>query len=332
MNSGDLRAPGLFIVLRFTMAEKIFKTHSELITLLRSRGVSIDTNDDIAYAKRVLSQIGYYNLINGYNKLFLVDPNNSNDVYKPGTTLQEIHGLYQFDKALRNIFIKYILSVETHIKSLIAYYFSEKHGHKNFLIYDNFNTNIKNSHRQIPELIANIQSQLASKSSDPSIQHYFQEYGYVPLWVLNNILTFGTISKFYRLMKTDERQSVSRHFNMLDNELENCLYYLSTVRNFCAHDNRLYCYRSNKPLIDTKYHQALNIPKNNSGEYLYGKRDLYAAFIALKLLLSKNDIKRMSKDIYRNFGILYRKLSVLKKSEIRESMGFPDNWKYIEKL
>ena len=37
-------------------------------------------------------------------------------------------------------------------------------------------------------------------------------YGYLPLWVLNNILTLGTISKFYSLMKQNERQTISKIF------------------------------------------------------------------------------------------------------------------------
>lgn len=314
------------------MIDKIFKTHDELIELLKSRGVHIETDAEIAYAKEVLSQVGYYSLINGYNKMFLKESENMVDEYISGTTLQEIHALYQFDKTLRSIFMKYILSIETHIKSLIAYSFSEKYGHKNFLIYDNFNTNIRNAHKQIPELFATIQNQISSRSSDPSIQHYLKTYGYIPLWVLNNILTFGTISKFYRLMKTEERQYVSRQFKIQDHELENCLYYLSNIRNFCAHDNRLYCYRSKKPLIDTKYHEKLEIPKSDANEYMFGKRDLFAAFVALKLLLSKNDMHRISKELFRNFGILYRKLEVLSRNDILNSMGFPENWKYIEKL
>ncbi|MDD3747247.1 MAG: Abi family protein [Anaerostipes sp.] len=312
--------------------DKIFRTHDELIQSLKLRGIDISSPSDKDYALQVLSQIGYYNLVNGYNKLFLLNPSSDDDKYKQGTTLKEIHALYQFDKSLRSIFMKYLLSIETHVKSLISYYFSEQHGHKNYLIYSNFNTSIRNSHNQIPSLIAGIQSQMASRSSDPSIEHYLKTYGYVPLWVVNNVLTFGTISKFYRLMNTKERQSVSKSFNLLDNELENCLYYLSNVRNFCAHDNRLYCYRSTKPIIDTKYHESLKIQKSDSGEYICGKRDLFAAFISMKLLLSKNDIKRMSKDIYRNLGILYNKLSVLTRDDILDSMGFPQNWKYIEKL
>ena len=62
-------------------------------------------------------------------------------------------------------------------------------------------------------------------------------YGYLPLWVLNNILTLGTISKFYSLMKQNERQTVSKIFRLSDNELESILTYVSSVRNFSAHGN-----------------------------------------------------------------------------------------------
>ena len=40
-------------------------------------------------------------------------------------------------------------------------------------------------------------------------------YGYLPLWVLNNILTLGTISKFYSLMKQNERQTISKIFRRI---------------------------------------------------------------------------------------------------------------------
>lgn len=314
------------------MPDKPFKTHDELIALLNSRGLEIVSDTDQDYTKQVLSQIGYYNLINGYNKMFLDESVTNGDYYKNGTTIKEIHALYQFDKKLRSIFMKYILTIETHIKSLIAYYFSEAHGHKNYLVYNNFNTNIKDAHKHITALIAGIQSQISSRSTDPSIQHYLKEYGYIPLWVLNNILTLGTISKFYSLMKVPERQSISKQFGILDKDLETCLRYLSNVRNFCAHDNRLYCFRNRSPIMDTIYHQTLDIKRDKSNEYICGKRDLFAAVIALKLLLSKNDMKRMSKEIYSNLGILYRKLSVLSKDDILTAMGFPTNWKYIEKL
>lgn len=312
------------------MEEKTFKTLDELVELLIQRGVTISNASERDYAKTVLERNGYYNLINGYSKLFL-DPARKpgETLYRPGTTMYEIHALYQFDRVLRNIFFRYILEVETHIKSLISYYFSEAHGHKNYLIYSNFNTSIRDSGPKITALIAELQRQLSSRSTDPSIAHYLSKHGYVPLWVLNNILSLGTISKFYSLMLPAERQSVSKHFNMMDNELENSLLYISSIRNFCAHGNRLYCFRTKHPLSNTRYHVELSIPTNSSGEYTQGKRDLFACLIALKRLLSNNDYKRMAKEIYRAIGTLDKKLSILTREEILNEMGFPLNWRNL---
>lgn len=312
------------------MEEKSFKTLDELVDLLISRGVTISDASKRDYAKTVLEKNGYYNLINGYSKLFL-DPsrNPGQTLYRPGTTLYEIHALYQFDRVLRNIFFRYILEVETHVKSLISYYFSEAHGHKNFLVYSNFNTSIKNSGSKITALIAEVQRQLSSRSTDPSIAHYLNRHGYVPLWVLNNILSLGTISKFYSLMLPEERQRVSKHFNMMDNDLENSLLYISSIRNFCAHGNRLYCYRTKHPLSNTIYHEKLSIPTNASGEYIQGKRDLFACLIALRRLLSNNDYKRMAKEIFRAIGTVEKKLTILTRDDILNEMGFPSNWRIL---
>ncbi|RHV86265.1 Abi family protein [Clostridium sp. OF09-36] len=313
------------------MGDKPFKTHEELIVILTQRGIKIDSDEDKAYAKTVLAKEGYYNLINGYNKLFL-DSSAGPDHYKDGTTLYEIHALYQFDRVLRDIFFRYILRVETHVKNLIAYYFPMKYGHSNYLLYNNFNTKVKDAQTNITSLISEIQRQIASRTSDPSISHYLKEYGYIPLWVLNNILTFGTISKFYSLMQVKERQDVSRTFGIMDNELENALMYLSAIRNFCAHGNRLYCYRTKKALIDTKLHDQMGIAKNSRDEYMQGKRDLFAALIALRRLLSHNDYKRMTEELSRSIRNLNKKLSVLSPDDVLKEMGFPTNWKDLGSL
>ncbi len=313
------------------MEEKVFKTLDDLIQLLKDRGISIDDDAAYAYAKNVLDTHGYYNLINGYNKLFL-KPDCESVTYKEKTTIEEIHALYQFDRILRDIFFRYILKVETHIKSLISYYFSEAHGHKNYLVYTNFNTSLRDSGMKITNLIAEIQRQVANRSTDPSIAHYLKMHGYIPLWVLNNILTLGTISKFYSLMIPQERQNVSRCFGLMDNELENILSYISVVRNFCAHGNRLYCFRTRTPLATTSYHSKLKIKQNDAGEYLQGKRDLFACVLALKQVLSNNDFKRMSKELFRAIGTLDKKLCVLTRAEVLNEMGFPENWRDINNL
>lgn len=302
--------------------EKPFKTYDEQIQLLISRGIEISNLQQKSNAKKLLQHEGYYNLINGYSKLFLDTPN----CYKSGTTMEEISALYKFDIKLREIFLKNILHLETNIKSLLAYYFPKTHREANYLIYSNFNNSKRNASKHITSLFSEIQRQIASHASDPNISHYLSKYGYIPLWVLNNILTMGTISKFYSLMLQPERQEISKTFHLSDNELESILFYVSKIRNFCAHGNRLYCYRSKDPLCDFEIHERINATAQTS-EFLYGKRDLFACVIALKYTLSKLEFRKFVKEIDIALKNLKSRISVLSEASVLSSMGFPTDWK-----
>lgn len=313
------------------MENRDFKNYSELIEILRQRGVDISTSTLSGSAKKYLQRYGYYNLINGYKSLFLLPKNapSDEDAFKSGTKLDEIVALFLFDKALRDAMLPSILSVETNIKSLITFAFSKEYGSDGYFKYINYDTNQKDADKNITALISEIQKSLASRYSDPSISHHLKKYGFVPLWVLNNILTLGTVSKFYSLMKQHERQTVAKTFHITEKELESALFYLSKVRNFCAHGNRLYCYTSKTPIFTSKYHATLNLNKNSSGEYIQGKNDLFAAIIILKILLSSKEFKLLVARIDAAINELVTHLSVLTKDEILNTMGFPANWKKL---
>ena len=304
---------------------KPFKTHDELITLLEERGIDFSASGSKSFAKKKLQRIGYYNLINGYSPLFL--DRSTENKYLSGTTIEEIYNLFLFDRKLRQILLSYILPLETNVKSLVAYYFPMQHPETNYLTYENFDTSRRNSSQNIMNLIAEIQRQIAGRVSDPSISHYLRNYGYVPLWVLNNILTLGTISKFYSLMQQQERQDISKIFHLADDELENILFYISNVRNFCAHGNRLYCYRSKRPLCDTSFHETAAIEKNTGNEYIHGKRDLFAVMIALKLTVSKTEYRQLVKAVDIALKNLNQRLHTINIEIVLSSMGFPNDWK-----
>ena len=247
--------------------------------------------------------------------------------YKVGTTVSEIYALYTFDRRLRNIFLNYVLIFETSIKNTIAYYFSEAHPEENYLIYTNFNTQISNATRKISELISSVQKQISDRNADPCITHYLRKHGHLPLWVLNSILTLGTVSKFYSVMKQPERQKVALEYNVAENELESALYYLSKIRNICAHGNRLYCFRTKAPIFDSVIHTRMNINRSADNEFIQGKRDLFAALIIFSHLFPKKDMQSIVKRINHELYILQGKLTVLDENDILNVMGFPTNWK-----
>lgn len=309
------------------MQQKPFKTQDELIALLEHRGIDFSEDGSKSFAKKKLQRIGYYNLINGYSSLFW--DKEKDDIYLTGTTISEIYNLYLFDQKLREIFLRNILPFETNIKALIAYYFPMEHSETHYLTYTNFDVSRRDASKNITGLIAEVQRQISGRVNDPSISHYLKKYGYIPLWVLNNILTMGTISKFYSVMQQKERQMISKTFHLSDIELENILTYVSSIRNFCAHGNRLYCYRSKRPLRDTNLHQKMNIDKTPSNEYVCGKRDLFAALIALKLTLSKTEFRKLVKEIDIAIKNLQQYIHTIEIDLVLKSMGFPVDWKAL---
>ena len=84
------------------MPEKEFKSYEELISLLISRGVDISTSDHKSFAKKALQHEGYYNLINGYSKLFIATTIPT-ERYKPGTTVEELFYLLNIFFQLKQI-------------------------------------------------------------------------------------------------------------------------------------------------------------------------------------------------------------------------------------
>ena len=159
------------------MTEKFFKTYDEQLSILSGRGIIF--KDKYAYkkAKNIIQREGYYKLINGYKMPFL-DTASDSEKFLPGCTIDEIFALYCFDRDIREIFLRHILHVETNVKSLIAYDFSEKYGHENYLLYKNFNTRKKGASKEISAVISDLHSAISKNHSDPCIMHYLQNHGF----------------------------------------------------------------------------------------------------------------------------------------------------------
>ena len=84
--------------------------------MLRNRNILISNGSK---AKAILIRENYYQLINGYKHIFLdlvESKKRQDDYYKNGTTFEQIYALYEFDRNLRNILMKYILMTEKFYK------------------------------------------------------------------------------------------------------------------------------------------------------------------------------------------------------------------------
>ena len=127
---------------------KPFKTIDEQYDLLLSRGLSFSNEEK---AKQYLLNNNYYNVINCYAKFFM----NKQDRFLPGTNFDEITHIHFFDKELKSVLFKYIIESEKHLKSIIAYRFSEMYKDIDYAYLVATNYNSKNI-LEVTSLISNL--------------------------------------------------------------------------------------------------------------------------------------------------------------------------------
>lgn len=334
-NSGIPCGPGFFRIYEVIM--KPFRTIDEQISILKERGLNIA---DEAKAKTILSKENYYNLINGYKRLFVND-SEENEVYKEGCSFEEIYELYVFDRDLRNIFFKPMLQIENELKTQIAYVFSKYHQDTNYLQYSNFETlSYTNNQKTIAKQAKNIYGLIAKLQNDISfsiknksyVHHYVVECGYVPLWVLVNALPLNRLSIFYNYMNQAERVEISKHWNVNEKELRQFISCIAYFRNLCAHDERFFEEKSDSPITDNDIHAQLSIPRLNDGNYEKGKTDLFSLLITLKMLLDQDDFNTVFNKVNDRIISLADKLHTIPIEDVLYSMGFPNNWRYIKQV
>jgi len=349
------------------MAKKEYKTYRQLLTILRNRGMEISKGSQGSRVIRILEKENYYNVINGYKDLFLdASATHNAETYKTGTTFDEVYALYTFDREIRHIYLKYLLKVENSFKTVLAHEFSGLYGHDNYLKLENFHTgpsadkkvlkrialsnklNLDTDLVKIQQLSAeeniesaiklmgDIQQEIARQMSKHHqvVTHYMSEYGYIPFWVLVNVLTFGKITTFYKLMKPNDKKAVAEKFKIPSDELHKYMEICGLARNKCAHDERFFDikFKRNLHTKNIAKFNMLGLTRDVSGSYPSGINDAYALAIIFSVLLSKTDIKEFISSMKSAFNKLSKQLHTITVEDVMRKMGYHDLWENIAKL
>ena len=307
------------------MTEKIFKTIDEQVDILKNKGLIVN---DEKKAREILFRENYF-FISGYRHLFMNEA--SDKQFIEGTRFEELYATFLFDRAIRNTFFKNILIVENNIKSITSYQLSKKYGfkEKDYLDPKNFSQDTLQT-RQVYDVLNKVKRQIrVNGRKHTATFHYIENYGYIPLWILVKVLSFGIMAEFYDILKEEDKIEISKYYGVSSETLSIYLSLLSNFRNVCAHEDILYDHRTQREIPDCKYHDLLNIPVNEDG-YIYGKNDLFSLVIILKVMLSKNDFNEMFDEIKREVSNLDAVVDVVPLDDILNRIGFPSNWKKIK--
>lgn len=301
--------------------EKIFKTLEEQVDILRGKGLIVE---DVEETKEILLRENYF-FINGYRPVLMNSV--SDKTFVIGATFRELYSIFLFDRAFRTILFKNLLIIENSLKSVISYQLSRKYGYKekDYLNVKNF-TNEHGKQKKVKDLIDKMKRQIrVNCANHNATMHYVNNYGYIPLWILVKVLSFGIVCELYTILKPEDKIAIADIFNTSTYYLDDFLPLLANYRNLCAHEDIVYEHRTERYIDNNKYHELLKIPKMDD-EYIYGKNDVFVLIIILKFMLKQDQFHDMMKEIEYEIEKLDGRIDSIPIDKILDRMGFPKNY------
>lgn len=314
-----------------TVCEKKYLSIEDRIKKLNIQGLRIDSE---SYFQRKVNEIGYYKLINGYRDVFL----NKAKCYYEKTRFSEIVSVFDFDNNLKTITLKMICDLEINMKSLISELFSKKYG-----IDDSKYFQIKNFDIKDTKVFSSFKSKMLKeknkivkhyndeqKIENEAVINYHSKYKIFPLYIIFKTASFGNMSIFYSNMKAEDKISIAKNFNIPSIYLQNYLKNINFFRNVCAHNERLFTFKTQNAIrmkLYSDYYKKLKIVFNKDiSSYNCGMKDFFSLQIMLKLLTPYNKYKCYVKQVKNELRVLKTKVSDTAYRNVMHRLGFVNNW------
>lgn len=338
---------------------KAFLTVPDQIRRLRSRGMEIDNDFE---AMTLLRNVGYYRL-SGYSYLFRApDPQRSGSTqpqnrppqagnaplpverrlstFVPGTSLEKVRKIYEFDRGLRMRVFDAIEMFEVALRFRVGHLLGQSHPfahrdpealHSEFTGFARSNDNLKYSNwldSNHADWLREVDRE-ESRSQEGFVQHFKSKYGGpLPTWVVTEILSFGTLSSLYSGMDRADKERIAAAFDVHNSvpsgdfsTLANWLNHIRYVRNVCAHHARLW----NKN-ITTTLAVPSGIPELAHLEKDGTRTRIYGTLAVLAYLLARTH----PGTTWRSDILLYVSEGLLAAGQCHEAMGFPSGWEGLD--
>lgn len=274
----------------------------EQINNLKSLNLIID---DENFAKDFLNDVSYFRFIKAYS----IGLKPKNGTYHSSTTFEQLVELYRFNANFRQLLFSKIEYVEINLRCRLGNYVSEKYGIFGYENADNFRDEQHHS-----EITNEIQNEVSRARKSAFVKNYYNNYdGKIPMYALVELFSFGTLSKFYKNLRNEDKKAIAKVYGIGYTYLESWIEHIAYVRNICAHYGRLYNINLIKKPALYKEYAAAGIDNYK----------VYSTLLCLKHLL-KHD--RHWHEFVDNIELLIEKYPSVKI----ELLGFPkENWKEL---
>ena len=272
----------------------------ELMAHLRRRGLRFEQVPMLD----ALEYIGYFRLLSYMRPLQWVDPATGVKRFKPGTTLEDVLTLYEFDRQLRLLCLDAVERIEVALRAAIIGQVSIWHGSHFHLDPANYDG--------IAPFVEFYQT-VSREDRHVAVKHYRKHYcdpEQPPIWTSMEALTFGALSRLFSGLALHHRKMVARRFGYDESVLSSWFRAANLVRNLCAHHGRLW----NAPM-----HIDQPVAAKKLREEMIPTDRLYARLVLLGALVEP--VGRPS-----NWKRRLIKLFLRYPSVPLAPMGIPDDW------
>jgi abortive infection bacteriophage resistance protein len=272
------------------------QTPQRLLAHLQQKGLLIA---DQQAALSALRHIGYFRLL-----IYMRPLQDANKQFQAGTTFENVLAIYNFDRELRLLCLDAIERIEVALRAAIVNELSVPLGPHFFMESRHFEETSGFSDFLDKGL----------KARYLAISHYYKNYNspaLPPIWAIMEAVTFGALSRFYSCLHIANRKLVAACFTYDESILVSWFRTLNSLRNSCAHHNRLWnaSLIVDKPKIAKKLKSSFNATDK-----------FYARAVILVALL--NDVAPGHSWKLQLIDLLRRYPTIPEGA-----MGFPINWR-----
>ena len=259
--------------------------------------------EDEEYAKTFLNDVSYFRLIKAYS--LGLKPKNGQ--YNEGVTFSQIVQLYKFNCNFRQLLFALIERIEVNLRCRLANHFSSKYGVLGYEDAANFADADYHA-----DFLNDINQEIKRNSKSPFVRNFQTNYkdGKIPMYALVELFSFGTLSKFFKNMKNEDKKAISSTYGIGYTYFESWIESIAYVRNLCAHYGRLYNAKLSKtPKLYKQY--------NDAG---IGNIRIFGVLICLFHLIPHDTHWDEFIDQLEELIQKYPSVNI-------STMGFPENWK-----
>lgn len=205
-------------------------------------------------ALTILKHENFYRL-SGY----MIDFLDEQDCFSQNVTFEKIYNIYKTEKEIRSTLFELVNDIEVYLKTQIANYFSLEYGAIGYLNPFNYKHEFGKDYRDVLHLLKKFDEIVLRNPNNLIVKHHNNEYnGFMPLWAMVELMSFGTISKFFSAMKTSDKKAICKigYNDITYDKLESFYHCIAYLRNQCCHYQRFY--RISHP-IKPKTYDAIDI-------------------------------------------------------------------------